>query len=380
MFSLRGSRKRKRNAGICLLLGTVLVAGYLIYLTDHKTINLQDVKSDGGRTKAPTKNNSIAYSWPKCEKNVSAANSKNFSTFTVNYQDFLYYHHCRHFPMLLDNPDKCVGAHGSADVFLLLVIKSSPSNYDRREVLRKTWAEERLVNGKQIRRVFIIGTMDAAWEGERLNKVLELEQHQYNDILQWDFKDSFYNLTLKQVLFFEWLERNCPHASFLLNGDDDVFANTNNMVEYLQAHKDSNGNKHLFVGNLMVYSPLIRDTWSKYFVSVELNNAEYFPPYCSGAGIIMSVDTALVIYEMSKSIEIITIDDAYLGMCLAKAGLSPASHMGVQPHGWYLPSRRIDQYDPCHFKDKLVVHRFFSTNMFYMWKKLNDPNLNCTKK
>ena len=80
------------------------------------------------------------------------AHAVNFSSLPVRIQDHLYYRHCRHFPTVLDVPDKCGRAEGSRDVFLLLVIKSSPENYERREALRKTWAEERTQSGKQIRR------------------------------------------------------------------------------------------------------------------------------------------------------------------------------------------------------------------------------------
>ncbi|XP_054455972.1 N-acetyllactosaminide beta-1,3-N-acetylglucosaminyltransferase 3-like [Anoplopoma fimbria] len=374
----RASRKRKSRVYIWLLLVTFLVAVYLHKdLLHHKTIHVQDRKNDNGRTKAPARNNSMVISWPKCQINQSVANSSDFNNLTVNFQDFLYYQHCRHFPMLLDIPDKCVRGNESAAILFLLVIKSSPSNYDRREVLRKTWAEERLENGVQIRRIFIVGTAQAGFEGERLNKLLELEKREHNDILQWDFKDSFYNLTLKQILFLEWFERNCRQAGFLLNGDDDIFANTNNMVEYIKGLKYSDGSKHLFIGYLMVNSPPVRNVQSKYFVSVNMYKSDYFPPYCSGGGFIMSVHTALVIYEMSKSIDLVPIDDAYMGMCLAKAGLRPASHIGVEPLGWNIPSSRIDKYDPCYFKEKLLVHGFFSANMYFMWKKVTDPNLKC---
>ncbi|XP_037638506.1 N-acetyllactosaminide beta-1,3-N-acetylglucosaminyltransferase 3-like [Sebastes umbrosus] len=277
----RNSTRRKTQARMCLLLGALLVTVYLYeYFTDHKTLHLRDVKNSVSQTKAPTKSNSTAYSWPRCQQNVSAANQSGFSSFTVNFQNFLYYRHCRHFPLLLDIPDKCGGPSKSADVFLLLVIKSAPVNYDRRKVLRKTWAKERLHNGVWIRRVFIVGNTDPnpLLERERMNKLLQLEQREYNDILQWDFKDSLYNLTLKQILFLEWMEINCPHARFLLNGDDDVFANTDNMVKYLQSLKDNDGSKHLFIGSMMVYSPPVREVENRYFVSEEVFKPDYFPP------------------------------------------------------------------------------------------------------
>lgn len=318
-----------------------------------------------------------AFWSPSCHQNMSVANITGFSSLPHMIQDFLYYRHCRHFPMLLDLPDKCGGADKSAEVFLLLVIKSSPDNYDRREVLRKTWAKERLYNGMLIRRIFISGTTSTGFEKERLNKLLELEQREHSDILQWDFTDTFFNLTLKQILFLEWMERNCPHARFLLNGDDDVFANTDNMVEYLQSLKDNNGSTHLFTGHVIQNVGPIRWSGSKYFVPVQVYESDSYPPYCGGGGILLSGYTAMVIYKMSKSIIILPIDDVYMGMCLAKAGLSPSSHMAMKTVELHIPSKKHDKYDPCYYAEILLVHRFMPAQMYLMWHRIHEPNLKC---
>ncbi|KAM7387997.1 hypothetical protein PAMP_024201 [Pampus punctatissimus] len=357
----------------------LLVLNLCKYLIDYNTTPLQErVTEDYHQNRISATNNSYVYSWPRCQQNMSAANITGFSSLPNSIKEFLYYRHCRHFPMLLDLPDKCGGADKSTEVFLLLVIKSSPVNYERREVLRKTWAKERLHNGVWIRRIFISGTMATGFEKERLNKLLKLEQQEYNDILQWDFSDSFYNLTLKQILFLEWMERNCPYARFLLNGDDDVFANPDNMVEYLQSLKDNNGSKHLFSGHLIQNVGPIRSSMSKYFIPVQVHESDSYPPYCGGGGFLLSGYTALVIYKMSESITILPIDDVYFGMCLAKAGLGPVSHMGVKTAGLHIPSSKLDKYDPCYYKEVLLVHRFLPARMFVMWHKIHDPKLQCS--
>ncbi|XP_030583062.1 N-acetyllactosaminide beta-1,3-N-acetylglucosaminyltransferase 3-like [Archocentrus centrarchus] len=258
-----------------------------------------------------------------------------------------------------------------------LLLKSSPANYERREVLRKTWAKERLHNGVWIRRIFISGTSGGGFEKERLNKLLEVEQHEHNDVLQWDFSDTFYNLTLKQILFLEWMERNCPNARFLLNGDDDVFANTGNMVDYLQSLKDNDGSKHLFTGHLIQNVGPIRSSGSKYFIPVQVQESDSYPPYCGGGGFLLSGYSASVIHSMSKSINLLPIDDVYMGMCLPKAGLGPVSHMGFKTAGLHIPSNKVDQYDPCYYKDFLLVHRFLPATIYFMWHKIHDPNLKC---
>ncbi|XP_037391618.1 N-acetyllactosaminide beta-1,3-N-acetylglucosaminyltransferase 3-like isoform X1 [Pygocentrus nattereri] len=316
---------------------------------------------------------------PKCEQNSSASNISGFSSLPKHIQDFLYYRHCRHFPMLLNVPDKCGGPKKSSDVFLLLVIKSSPPNYDRREVLRKTWATERLQNGVWIRTVFIAGTAGQSFEKQRLNKLLEVENHEHKDILQWDFHDSFFNLTLKQILFLEWMEKFCPNAHFLLNGDDDIFANTDNMVVYLQGLGGDGANKHLFVGHLIQYVGPIRNVASKYYVPVQVQESNRYPPYCGGGGFLLSRFTARTIYNMSHSINILPIDDVYMGMCLEKAGLKPSSHMGVRTAGLHIPSKALDPYDPCYYSEMILVHRFLPHQIYIMWYEVHQQDLKCGK-
>ncbi|XP_068599596.1 N-acetyllactosaminide beta-1,3-N-acetylglucosaminyltransferase 3-like [Brachionichthys hirsutus] len=365
-----------------LLLATTLVL-FALHLCkdfiDLKVIRPQVYKKvEEGQIRLPSTNNSDVFLWPTCQINALASNVTGFQDLPNNIKDFLYHRHCRHFPMLLDLPGKCGGPDKSAEVFLLLVIKSSPLNYDRREVLRKTWAKERSYNGVWIRRLFISGTSDSGFEKRRLNELLELEHRQYGDVLQWDFMDTFYNLTLKQILFLEWMERSCPNVRFLLNGDDDVFANPDNMVEFLQSLKNNDGSKHLFTGHLIQNVGPIRESYSKYYIPVQVQESEAYPPYCGGGGFLLSGYTASVIYKMSKSVEILPIDDVYMGMCLAKAGLGPTSHMGVMTAGLRVPPGTLDQYDPCFFRDVLLVHRFLSARLFHMWHRINDPDLKCS--
>ncbi|KAM4599188.1 N-acetyllactosaminide beta-1,3-N-acetylglucosaminyltransferase 3-like [Fundulus diaphanus] len=386
-----------RRNGVCattlLLLGAMLVLMYInepeniysesihthrgkaIYSEDRNTSDETSSTSDWHRKR---KSVNLSQHLPtRCKRNTTVANVSGFASFSPMIQDFLYYRHCRSFPMILDIPDKCGGVDEPEDVFFLIVIKSSPMNYERREVLRKTWAEERSYKGKMIRRIFIIGTDGSGFEKEKLNQLVMLEHQHYSDILQWDFKDSFFNLTLKQILFLEWMERRCPQARFLLNGDDDVFAHTNNMVEYLQSLKDNDGSKHLFAGHLLQKSFPIRDKTNKYFVPLLVYEKDVYPPYCGGGGYLLSGYTALVISKMSALIQIIPIDDVYMGMCLAEMKLDPESHMGVKTLGWYVPSKKVDKYHPCYMKEVLLIHKFPPSDVYFLWHEVNNPNLQC---
>ncbi|MBN3302962.1 B3GN3 acetylglucosaminyltransferase, partial [Amia calva] len=199
----------------------------------------------------------------------------------------------------------------------------------------------------------------------------------YQDIVQWDFDDTFYNLTLKQLLFLEWMEARCPEVHFLLNGDDDIFANTDNMIQYLQGLEGNDGSKHLFAGHLIQYVGPIRESGSKYYIPVQVQESNSYPPYCGGGGFLLSRYTARTIYNMSFSIPLLPIDDVYMGMCLQKAGLRPESHAGVRTAGLHVPSQKFDSYDPCYYREILLVHRFLPYEILVMWQGVHEPGLKC---
>uniref|UniRef100_A0A8C5RKP7 Hexosyltransferase n=1 Tax=Laticauda laticaudata TaxID=8630 RepID=A0A8C5RKP7_LATLA len=315
---------------------------------------------------------------PECRPNASVANLTGFAELPDHIKDFLRYRHCRHFPLLLDLPGKCGAPEASHQVFLLLAVKSSPDNYERREIIRKTWGQERTFAGIHIRRIFLSGVAANTREARKLNQLLRLEHAEHGDILQWRFVDSFFNLTLKQVLFHTWLESRCPGVRFVFNGDDDVFANTDNMAQYLLGVPGA-GDQHLFVGHLITNVGPIREKWSKYYVPEQVTASNSYPPYCGGGGLLMSGYTCHAIYQQSLGIQLFPIDDVYLGMCLEKAGLAPASHVGIRMVGVRVPSSKLESFDPCYYRELLLVHRFVPYEMLVMWEAIRQPDLVCGK-
>ncbi|XP_075466298.1 N-acetyllactosaminide beta-1,3-N-acetylglucosaminyltransferase 3-like isoform X1 [Ascaphus truei] len=312
-----------------------------------------------------------------CNENTSVHSFPDFAMQPQAMKDFLTYRHCKSFPQLLNSPMKCGDPARPTEVFLLLAIKSSPANYERREAIRKTWGVEQKYGGAQVRRIFLSGVPKN--QQKRMKQLLTTESRTYRDIVQWDFQDTFYNLTLKQVLLHQWLENSCPGARFVFNGDDDVFVNTFNVVTYLRSQDKGGVGQHLFVGQLNIGMPPIREKNSKYYVPEELFPGDSFVPYCGGGGIIMSGFTAHSIYKESWHIPLFPIDDAYLGMCLDRAGLKPGNHEGIKTLGLSLPGS-VDSFDPCFYRDMLMVHRFVPYEMLVMWKAVQVTTLECRKR
>ncbi|XP_053092023.1 N-acetyllactosaminide beta-1,3-N-acetylglucosaminyltransferase 3 [Pangasianodon hypophthalmus] len=143
---------------------------------------------------------------------------------------------------------------------------------------------------------------------------------------------------------------------------------------------DNDGSKHLFIGHFIENMDPVREQDSKYYVPVQVYESDKYPPYCSGGGFLLSRFTSRTIYNMSHSITLVPIDDVYMGMCLEKAGLKPSSHMGVKPLGLNIPSVKLDPYNPCYYREVLLVHRFLPHQIFIMWNEIHRQDLVCGKK
>ncbi|XP_012869524.1 PREDICTED: UDP-GlcNAc:betaGal beta-1,3-N-acetylglucosaminyltransferase 6 [Dipodomys ordii] len=315
---------------------------------------------------------------PLCLANTSVANSTaDFEQLPARIQDFLQYRHCRRFPLLWDSPTKCAGRRG---VFLLLAVKSAPAHYERRELIRRTWGREHGGGGggRLVRRVFLLGTPapEEAAQAPRLAELVGLEAREHGDVLQWAFSDTFLNLTLKHLHLLDWLHARCPGASFLLSCDDDVFVHTANVLRFLEGQA---AGRHLFTGQLMAGSVPIRDRHSKYFVPPQLFPGEAYPVYCSGGGFLLSRHTARALRAAARRTPLFPIDDAFMGMCLQRAGLEPSGHEGIRPFGVQLPGAQRPSFDPCVYRQLLLVHRFAPYEMLLMWKALHDPALSCRR-
>ena len=64
------------------------------------------------------------------------------------------------------------------------------------------------------------------------------ESLRFNDIVLFDFIDSYRNMTLKHLSGFSWLDQQCgpKRDLFVLKADDDVFVETFDLIRNLKYH------------------------------------------------------------------------------------------------------------------------------------------------
>uniref|UniRef100_UPI00398F2BD0 N-acetyllactosaminide beta-1,3-N-acetylglucosaminyltransferase 4-like n=1 Tax=Pristiophorus japonicus TaxID=55135 RepID=UPI00398F2BD0 len=279
------------------------------------------------------------------------------------YKDFMMYRHCRDFPLLRE----VRGCRGK-DAFLLLAIKSLAENADRRAAVRDTWGREGMVGGVRVRRVFLLGLTESHIRSQDVQALVDRESEEHGDVVQWAFRESFFNITLKETLFWRWFSRHCPAASFVLKGDDDVFVNVKNVVEYL---KDFNASQDLYVGDVFRNGYPSRAESSKYYIPFFLYGNEHYPPYAGGGGYLLSGTSIHKLYQASKSEKLFPIDDAFVGICARRAKIEGVSHAGFRTHG-NIP------YDPCIYKGLMLVHRVTANELRLIWSLLKGDTKPCS--
>ncbi|XP_034989436.1 UDP-GlcNAc:betaGal beta-1,3-N-acetylglucosaminyltransferase 7 [Zootoca vivipara] len=331
-------------------------------------------KKQGPGLKAAEATEKGVWSWDVTSVNCSA--NQNFSKedwfkgLEPNFRQFMLYRHCRYFPMLINHAEKC---HG--DVHLLIVVKSVITQHDRREAIRRTWGQEREMEGRKVRTLFLLGVASKEEERANYQKLLDYEDRIYGDILQWDFLDSFFNLTLKEVHFLKWFSIYCDHVRYIFKGDDDVYVSPSNILEFLQDQKADN----LFVGDVLFKARPIRKKENKYYIPSALYNKNVYPPYAGGGGFVMDGPLAKKLHRVSESLELYPIDDVYLGMCLEVLKVTPVAHAGFKTFGIVKNKNSKMNKEPCFYQSMLVVHKLLPSELVAMWDLVHS-NLTCSRK
>ncbi|XP_007902875.1 UDP-GlcNAc:betaGal beta-1,3-N-acetylglucosaminyltransferase 9 [Callorhinchus milii] len=320
----------------------------------------------------------ICQSQQRSEKGVVQTTiAPTSDTLPSSYRQYLRQKDCREFHQIINQKDKCKKIQG--EPILLISIKARVEEFERREVARKTWAREGLVHGFHVRRLFLLGFPTNQSALSLWRHLVEYESQVHQDILLWDFQDTFFNLTLKEIHFLKWVDEFCPEADFIFKGDNDVYVNVDNIADFLV---DFSPKKDLFVGDIIYQALPIRRKKSKYFIPEMMYGQGVYPVYAGGGGFLMTGYTAKRLYQASKEVELFPIDDVFLGMCLLRIGLEPVFHKGFRTFGITRPSAapHLQTFDPCFYKELMVVHSLKVAEIWLMWTLLHDPKLICTHK
>uniref|UniRef100_UPI003AACA44D N-acetyllactosaminide beta-1,3-N-acetylglucosaminyltransferase 2 n=1 Tax=Centroberyx gerrardi TaxID=166262 RepID=UPI003AACA44D len=321
--------------------------------------------------------------------------TSNFANLPQRMLEFVSHMHKRDYPVLIQ-PNMTCGAGAKEEKeppLLLLAIKTTEMNFENRQAIRQSWGQVGWVAGDKrnrgregggsgregggyIRRVFLLGKENREELGVDMSELLFLESKHYGDILQWDFQDSFFNLTLKDVLFWDWFSRLCGQTRFVFKGDDDIFVNTPAMIDYLQdqlqkpkAHRVM---RDFMVGDVIGAAIPNRVKKSKYFVPDSFYKGLY-PAYAGGGGVVYSGLLTKRLNDISKRVHLFPIDDVFVGMCMVRLNAYPTHNPAFLTFDF--PEK--EEEEPCAYHTILLVHKRRPSQVVKLWAGLKETQAEC---
>ncbi|CAG9854127.1 unnamed protein product [Phyllotreta striolata] len=201
---------------------------------------------------------------------------------------------------------------------LLIFVCSAPQNAEARQAVRETWGSNKVVLNENVELLFFLGnSLNAS-----VQEAVLIESEKFNDIIQADFSDSYYNLTIKSTLMLQLVSNKClDKYKFFFKIDDDMFVNLPKLVKVL---KEQNSSENVLLGKMMCGTKPIKDPTSKWYCPTYMYNGTYFPNFLSGTGYVMSMDVTRKLYNSAMTIPFIHLEDVYFtGLCAQRSGITP---------------------------------------------------------
>ncbi|CAL8080918.1 unnamed protein product [Calicophoron daubneyi] len=235
-----------------------------------------------------------------------------------------------------------VVVHGTYPLDLVILVKTCLHCSVRRMHIRSTYMQSHLWSGFRIQHAFVLGlpfiqasermlfdgvnisvkkkiVSDAQLKHAR--RRLFSESARFKDLLIGGFHDTYYNLTLKQILTFRWASAFCKHLTPLfLFMDDDMSINPANLIRFI--NRISTIDKPYFNGGILLpkLTPFrpgssVGGAWA---VSEDEFPWSQYPNYSSGRGYLVGADYVCDAAIAMAFTQNFRIDDVFLGIVWAK--------------------------------------------------------------
>ncbi|NWS73114.1 B3GN5 glucosaminyltransferase, partial [Crotophaga sulcirostris] len=244
------------------------------------------------------------------------------------------------------------------EIFLLILVCSSPENRTRRNVIRQTWGNMTDARGYAVLTLFALGKPTSATIQLEINE----ESQKHRDIIEGSFIDSPETQTEKMLMSVEWTVTFCPQARYILKTDEDTFVSIPSLVGYLLSLTQL---EDIYIGRVVHQGVPNRDPESPGFVPIHQYSEEFYPDYCNGRAFVMSQDVTRKVYVAAKEVPVSVPPDIFVGICAKKAGITPI-------HSSRFSGEKHISYNRCCYKFIFTSSNMREDELYKDWKETSN--------
>lgn len=264
----------------------------------------------------------------------------------------------------------------AASPYLLIMVPSVPSHFAVRDVIRNTYGSFARNSGtvhiktnstlnETVKIMFLVGK-----DGNiNTDNLLKNESRIHGDIVQADFRDSYFNLTRKMLVALKWAAMYCNEIDFFLKADEDVFVNVPTLVSRLK--RDHHGIQGAIYGHINKRSSVKRT--GKWAVGWREFPLLFYPTYASGNSYVISGNIIPRMFMVSEYFPYMPIEDAFITGILAR--VVEARHVDVRGFTYW----EDGVPNPCSFvrDSRISATKVDEALMKKLWQALQDFDKNC---
>ena len=115
--------------------------------------------------------------------------------------------------------------------YLLIIVKSAVQNFEQRDIIRRIWGNDTARSKPfQTKTMFLLGSSRNSTIQDEILK----ENSKYDDIIQVDVIENYYNISFKTLMGLRWAYENCINAKYFLFIDNDYYLSVKNLLLFLR--------------------------------------------------------------------------------------------------------------------------------------------------
>ena len=190
----------------------------------------------------------------------------------------------------------------------------------------------------------------------------------YDDIVVFDFLDTYPNLTIKTIVSLNWIF-NVYNTDLYLKVDDDVLFNVTDVYLTVLKHLDNNTESigNYILGNCVNNYQVKRNLKHKLGVSREEYSSSKYPRFCIGQSYAITRSVIPLLLNQTHNTPLIHMKDISLGILAQKVGDIKLVDIPKWRKGWN-GSMNLTQYRTYHI---LHTNRSSANKLQELWKKIN---------